>query len=105
MKRRVILGDFDPDKFSAPGNESKRPPILQGRRARRGLVATSLIFPLPAPGSQPGRTPAKWDAARPFRGLGWREVQRTHDGMVFRLVSDLNPRELVVSADLLVPVN
>jgi 3',5'-cyclic AMP phosphodiesterase CpdA len=39
-------------------------------------AATSLIFPLPAPGSQPDRTPVKWDASQPFRGLGWREVAR-----------------------------
>ena len=39
-------------------------------------AATSLIFPLPAPGSQPQRTPIKWDAAQPFRGLGFRDVER-----------------------------
>jgi len=38
--------------------------------------ATSLIFPLPAPGSQPQRTPIKWDPAQPFRGLGFREIER-----------------------------
>ena len=43
-------------------------------------AATSLIFPLPAPGSPPRRTPVAWDAARPFRGLGWREVERHGDG-------------------------
>jgi 3',5'-cyclic AMP phosphodiesterase CpdA len=37
-------------------------------------AATSLIFPLPAPQSQPKRDPVKWDPAQPFRGLGWREV-------------------------------
>jgi 3',5'-cyclic AMP phosphodiesterase CpdA len=37
-------------------------------------AATSLIFPLPAPRSQPRREPVKWDPAQPFRGLGWREV-------------------------------
>jgi len=37
-------------------------------------AATSLIFPLPAPGSQPKRTPLAWDAATPFKGLGFREV-------------------------------
>lgn len=44
-------------------------------------AATSLIFPLPAPGSQPRRTPLPWDAAQPYRGLGWREValSRTAD--------------------------
>ena len=39
-------------------------------------AARSLIFPLPAPGSQPQRTPIKWDPAQPFRGLGFREVAR-----------------------------
>ena len=39
-------------------------------------AATSLIFPLPAPGSQPQRTPIKWDPAQPYRGLGFREIER-----------------------------
>ncbi len=43
-------------------------------------AATSLIFPLPAPNSQPKRTPLPWDASQPFRGLGWREVERAADG-------------------------
>jgi 3',5'-cyclic AMP phosphodiesterase CpdA len=38
-------------------------------------AATSLIFPLPAPGSQPKRTPLPWDASQPFLGLGFREVE------------------------------
>ena len=37
--------------------------------------AKSLIFPLPAPGSQPDRTPLPWDPSRPHRGLGFREVE------------------------------
>ncbi|MGZ5179449.1 MAG: metallophosphoesterase family protein [Ramlibacter sp.] len=37
--------------------------------------ARSLIYPLPAPGSQPLRTPLPWDPARPHRGLGFREVE------------------------------
>ena len=36
--------------------------------------AQSLIFPLPAPGSQPTREPLRWDPAHPYRGLGYREV-------------------------------
>ena len=36
--------------------------------------AKSLIFPLPAPGSQPKREPIKWDPAEPYRGLGYRSV-------------------------------
>jgi hypothetical protein len=37
-------------------------------------AAQSLIFPLPAPGSQPKRAPIPWDAAAPFKGMGWRSV-------------------------------
>ena len=37
-------------------------------------AATSLIFPLPAPGSQDKRKPLPWNAEKPFSGLGWREV-------------------------------
>jgi len=37
--------------------------------------AKSLIFPLPAPMSQPKRDPVKWDPANPYRGLGFREVE------------------------------
>ena len=36
--------------------------------------AKSLIFALPAPGSQPKRTPLPWDPAQPYRGLGFRNV-------------------------------
>lgn len=36
--------------------------------------AKSLIFPLPAPGSQDKRAPLPWDPSAPYRGLGWREV-------------------------------
>src|SRR5471032_3579650 len=37
-------------------------------------AAKSLIFPLPAPGSQATRTPLPYDAATPNKGLGFREV-------------------------------
>lgn len=37
--------------------------------------AKSLIYPLPAPGSQPKRAPLPWDAAQPYRGLGFRSVE------------------------------
>jgi hypothetical protein len=33
-----------------------------------------LIFPLIAPGSKPKREPVPWDAAQPYKGLGFREV-------------------------------
>jgi len=38
-------------------------------------AAKSLIFPLPAPGSQDKRTPLPWDPASPYKGLGFREVE------------------------------
>jgi len=38
-------------------------------------AARSLIFPLPAPGSQPKRTPLPWDAAHPYKGLGYRSIE------------------------------
>jgi len=37
-------------------------------------AAKGLMFPLPAAGSQPKRLPLPWDAAHPYRGLGFREV-------------------------------
>jgi predicted phosphodiesterase len=37
-------------------------------------AAKSLIFPLPAPGSQEKRAPVPWDPANPNKGLGFREV-------------------------------
>jgi len=37
--------------------------------------AHSLMFALPAPGSQPKRTPVAWDASAPYRGLGYRRVR------------------------------
>jgi hypothetical protein len=36
--------------------------------------AKSLIFPLPAPGSVPKKGPIPWDAAEPYKGLGFREI-------------------------------
>lgn len=37
-------------------------------------AAHGLMFALPAPGSQPQRTPVLWDVTAPYRGLGYREV-------------------------------
>lgn len=37
--------------------------------------AKSLMFPLPAPGAAPARTPLPWDPAHPYRGLGFRSVE------------------------------
>lgn len=53
--------------------------IHQEHHAMTGHIAhhaaRSLMFPLPAPGSQDKRLPVPWDAAAPYRGLGWREVR------------------------------
>ena len=37
-------------------------------------AAQGLMYPLPAPGSVPKKAPIAWDAAHPFKGLGFREV-------------------------------
>ena len=37
--------------------------------------AKSLIFPLIAPGSKPKREPIPWDAAQPYKGLGFRGIE------------------------------
>jgi hypothetical protein len=37
--------------------------------------AKSLIFPLPAPGTQDKRTPLPWNTAMPHKGLGFRQVE------------------------------
>jgi len=47
--------------------------------------AKSLIFPLPAPGSQDKRTPLPWDAAAPYKGLGFREVESEERGKRYLL--------------------
>jgi len=53
--------------------------IHQEHHAMTGHIphhaATSLIFPQPAPKSQPKRAPVAWDPAAPFKGLGFREVE------------------------------
>ena len=46
-------------------------------------AAKSLIFPLPAPGSQPKRAPVLWDAAAPYSGLGFRDVSANAKKPVF----------------------
>jgi hypothetical protein len=38
-------------------------------------AAKSLIFPLPAPGSQEKRAPLPWDATAPTKGMGVRQVE------------------------------
>ncbi len=48
--------------------------------------AKSLIFPLPAPGSQPKRTPLPWDASAPYKGLGFREIEAEAAGSALKVV-------------------
>ena len=48
-------------------------------------AAKSLIFALPAPGSQPKRTPLDWDPAQPYRGLGFRDVEADVRQATYRL--------------------
>jgi hypothetical protein len=38
-------------------------------------AAKSLMFPLPAPRSQPKRAPIPWNPAEPYEGLGFRSVE------------------------------
>ena len=38
-------------------------------------AAKSLIFPLPAPGSVPKRAPIPWNPAKPYNGLGFRNIE------------------------------
>ena len=47
--------------------------------------AKSLIFALPAPGSQPERTPLPWDPAAPYKGLGFRELHALDRGARYDL--------------------
>jgi hypothetical protein len=37
--------------------------------------AKGLMFPLPAPLSVPKKSPIPWDAAAPYKGLGFREIE------------------------------
>ena len=47
--------------------------------------AKSLIFALPAPGSQPNRAPLAWDASAPYKGLGFREVEAEDAGKAYKV--------------------
>jgi calcineurin-like phosphoesterase family protein len=38
-------------------------------------AAKSLIFPLPSPGSVPKRVPVPWNAAEPYKGMGFRRIE------------------------------
>lgn len=47
--------------------------------------AKSLIFALPAPGSQDKRTPLTWDPAAPGKGLGFREIEAEAKPVVYKI--------------------
>lgn len=47
--------------------------------------AKSLIFPLPAPGSQEKRTPLPWNSAAPNKGLGFREIEAEVDKARYKI--------------------
>jgi Calcineurin-like phosphoesterase len=49
-------------------------------------AAESLIFPFPLAGSQPKKTPVPWDAAHPFKNLGFRSVAT--EGTALKLNTD-----------------
>jgi hypothetical protein len=51
-------------------------------------AAKSLIFPLPAPMSQPKRAPVPWDPAHPRRGLGFREISIDGSRLALTLKED-----------------
>ena len=63
--------------------------IHQEHHHRDGSIAhhsaRSLIFALPAPGSQEKRTPLPWDPTQPYKGLGFREVEAAQRGAAFVL--------------------
>lgn len=48
-------------------------------------AAKGLMFPLPAPGSQPNRTPLPWDPAQPYKGLGFRSVDAELKQAAYRI--------------------
>lgn len=48
--------------------------------------AKSLIFALPAPGSQDKRTPLAWDASAPYKGLGFREIEAKNTSTTYKVV-------------------
>ncbi len=66
--------------------------IHQEHHFRTGAIAhhaaQSLIFPLPAPLSQPKRAPVPWDPAHPRRGLGFREISVDGTRLVLTLKED-----------------
>ena len=64
--------------ISAGDGEAADRHIHQEHHQMTGRIAhhasESLIFPFPLAGSQPKRAPIAWDAAHPFKGLGYSTV-------------------------------
>jgi hypothetical protein len=48
-------------------------------------AAKGLMFPLPATGSVPKKAPIAWDAAAPYKGLGFREIDADVGKPAFKL--------------------
>lgn len=48
-------------------------------------ASKSLIFPLPAPGSVSKRVPIPWNAAQPYSGLGYQNVQTAIQQQIYLL--------------------
>lgn len=50
-------------------------------------AAESLMWPLPVAGSVPKKAAIPWDAARPFKDLGYRDVatNRDEDGIALKI--------------------
>ena len=48
-------------------------------------AAKGLMFPLPAPNSQPNRTPLPWNPAEPYKGLGFRGIDADVDEAKYQL--------------------
>ena len=53
---------------------------VEGTVAQYG--ARGMMYPLPAPGSLPKKSPMPWDSTQPYRGLGFRVVKVTPTGYV-----------------------
>ncbi len=52
------------------------------------FAANSLIFPLPVPGSAPKKVPIPWNAAKPYAGLGFRNVHSRQARHAYELLEN-----------------
>ena len=48
-------------------------------------AAKGLMYPLPAPLSQPQKAPIPWDEAQPYRGLGFRDIEAEEKGKEIKI--------------------